>query len=143
MLTECGRHLLKLMLDPEAVALLRITLGEYRDHPQLAKLAYSIRSSRVVPNVSGVIARRLQEEMRLGNLDEVDPFLAAENFIGSFTAYARHRALVGLTPPGVAELERTLQLSVRIFVRGLSYRSQHTSTPEPIDDQRSRNVTIG
>jgi len=47
MLGDCGRHLLKLMLDPEAVALLRITLGEYRDHPRLATLAYAIRSSRV------------------------------------------------------------------------------------------------
>jgi TetR/AcrR family transcriptional regulator, mexJK operon transcriptional repressor len=122
MLTECGRHLLTLVLDPEAVALLRITLGEYRDHPHLATLAYSIRSSRVVPNVSGAIARRLEQEMTRGNLDRVDPVLAAESFVGSFTAYARHRALVGRKPPPAEELERTLALCVRIFTRGLGYR---------------------
>lgn len=124
MLAECGRHLLKLMLDPEAVALLRITLGEYRDRPQLATLAYSIRSSRVVPNVAGVIARRLQQEMALGHLDQVDPLLAAESFIGSFTAYARHRALIGLKPPSTEELEKTLQLCIRIFTQGLGYRQR-------------------
>lgn len=122
MLTECGRHLLKLILDPEAVALLRITLGEYRNHPHLATLAYSIRSSRVVLNVSGVIARRLEQEMAVGNLDQADPVLAAESFIGSFSAYARHRALVGLKSPSADELEKSLALCVRIFTRGLGYR---------------------
>jgi TetR/AcrR family transcriptional regulator, mexJK operon transcriptional repressor len=124
MLTECGRHLLKLILDPEAVALMRITLGEYRNHPHLATLAYSIRSSRAVPNVSSVIARRLEEEMGLGNLERADPVLAAESFIGSFTAYARHRALVGLRPPSDEELESTLGLCVRIFTRGMGYRPE-------------------
>jgi len=122
MLTECGRHLLKLILDPEAVALLRITLGEYRNHPHLATLAYSIRSSRVVPNVSSVIARRLEHEMALGNLEQADPVLTAESFIGSFSAYARHRALVGLKAPSAGEIEKTLALCVRIFTRGLGYR---------------------
>jgi TetR/AcrR family transcriptional regulator, mexJK operon transcriptional repressor len=135
MLTECGRHLLNLMLDPEAVALLRITLGEYRNHPQLATLAYSIRSSRIVPNVSGVIAKRLQEEMTLGNLDQVDPFLAAESFIGSFSAYARHRALVGLRPPSAEELERTLKFCVRIFTRGLGYRQAENNLPADLSQR--------
>jgi TetR/AcrR family transcriptional regulator, mexJK operon transcriptional repressor len=129
MLTECGRHLLKLVLDPEGVALLRITLGEYRDHPHLATLAYSIRSSRVVPNVSSVIAQRLQEEMARGNLERVDPVLAAESFIGSFTGYARHRALVGLRPPSTEELEKTLELCVRIFTQGLGYRKTERTLP--------------
>jgi TetR/AcrR family transcriptional regulator, mexJK operon transcriptional repressor len=128
-LTECGRHLLKLVLDPEAVALLRITLGEYRAHPHLATLAYSIRSSRVVPNVSSVIAQRLEEEMARGNLERVDPVLAAESFIGSFTGYARHRALVGLRPPSTEELEKTLELCVRIFTRGLGYREAEDTVP--------------
>lgn len=123
MLTDCGRHLLKLMLDPEAVALLRITLGEYFDHPELAAAAYAMRTSRVVPNVSGVIAARLQQEMDLGNLDRVDPFLAAETFIGSFTAHARHRALIGLSPPSPEELEQRLELAIRIFTQGLGYRA--------------------
>lgn len=121
MLSECGRHLLKLILDPDAVALLRITLGEYRDHPHLATAAYSIRSSRVVLNVSSVIARRLEEEMTRGRLDRVDPVLAAESFIGSFTGYARHRALLGLKPPPVDELEKTLKLCVGVFTRGLGH----------------------
>jgi TetR/AcrR family transcriptional repressor of mexJK operon len=130
-LTVCGRHLLQLMLDPEAVALLRITLGEYRSYPHLATLAYSMRSSRVAPNVSGAIARRLEEEMSLGTLDRVDPVLAAESFIGSFSAYARHRALVGLKPPSQKELDETLALCVRIFTRGLGYRPVVRTRPAP------------
>lgn len=131
-LTKCGRYLLKLMLDPDAVALLRITLGEYRNYPHLATLAYSMRSSRVAPNVSSAIARRLEEEMVRGTLERVDPVLAAESFIGSFSAYARHRALVGLKPPSEAELEESLALCVRIFTRGLGYRRDSDQSERPI-----------
>jgi hypothetical protein len=61
--------------------------------------------------------------MDLGNLDRVDPFLAAETFIGSFTAHARHGALIGLSPPSPEELEQRLELAIRIFTQGLSYRT--------------------
>jgi AcrR family transcriptional regulator len=66
MLAICGRHLLALMLDPEAVGLMRIALGEYREHPQLAAFAYAVRTSPIVPNVTEVIGRRLEAEMAAG-----------------------------------------------------------------------------
>jgi hypothetical protein len=44
-------------------------------------------------------------------------------FIGSFTAHARHRALIGLSPPSPEELEQRLELAIRIFTQGLGYRT--------------------
>jgi TetR/AcrR family transcriptional regulator, mexJK operon transcriptional repressor len=121
MLETCGRHMLALMLDPEAVGLLRITLGEYREHPELAAIAYAMRASPILPNVASVIARRLDDEVAAGTIAPIDTELAAETFVGSFTAHARHRALIGLEAPSASELERRLQMAIMLFVRGLGY----------------------
>jgi TetR/AcrR family transcriptional repressor of mexJK operon len=128
MLAICGRHLLALMLDPEAVGLMRIALGEYREHPQLAAFAYAVRTSPIVPNVTEVIGRRLEAEMAAGAIDGVYALLAAKTFVGSFTAHARHRALIGRDPPSDEDLERRLRFAIDLFVRGLGYPKPQSAT---------------
>lgn len=121
MLDVCGRHLIGLIFDPEAVALMRIALGEYRERPELASLAYAMRSSPAVPNVAGTIAARLETEMAAGRLDRANPRLAAESFIGAFAAHPRHRALIGDTPPP-DDVERRLAFAIRLLLAGLNYK---------------------
>ena len=120
MLDACGRYLIEFLFNPETVALMRIALGEYREHPELTSLAYAMRSSSAVPNVAGTIAARLKKEMAAGRLDRVDPRLAAESFIGAFVAHARHRALIG-EMPATDELERRLRFAIRLLLDGLHY----------------------
>lgn len=124
-LEECGRHQIRFSLDPEAIGLMRITLGEYRDHPELASVAYAMRSGRNASNIANVVAAQLVTEMDRGTIDTVDPHFASEAFLGSCTAYLRHRALIGLPPAPAEEQEARLQLSVRLFVRGLGYKPAH------------------
>lgn len=121
MLEASGRYLIEFLFNPEVVALMRIALGEYRERPELASLAYAMRSSPTVPNVAGAIARRLEKEMAAGRLDRADPRLAAESFIGAFVAHPRHRALIG-NPPPTAEIERRLRFAIRLLLGGLNYR---------------------
>lgn len=120
-LEQAGRHQIMLSLNPEALSLLRITLGEYQDHPELAAAAYAMRSSPQNVNVASAVAARLEREIAAGAIEPLDTHLAAETFIGSFTAHIRHRALIGEAQPTPGELEARLQLAIRLFVRGLGW----------------------
>jgi len=127
-LTSYGRHFMKIAFDPESLALLRITLGEYRDFPELAKITYALRASHTIPVFTDRIAEFLGGEMERGVIDRHDPLMAAEAFVGSFTAHARHRALVGMSHDTPERLEAMLRLCVDVFARGLGYRAVFPNT---------------
>jgi len=120
-LTVYGRHFLRIALDADSLALLRITLGEYQGHPQLAQITYALRASHAIPVFTDHIAGFLRDSMERGIIDTVDPLMAAEAFVGAFTAHPRHRALVGVGYDTPERLEAMLQMCVRIFARGLGY----------------------
>jgi TetR/AcrR family transcriptional repressor of mexJK operon len=122
-LTVYGRHFLRIALDPDSLALLRITLGEYQNFPQLAQITYALRASHAVPVFTDHVAGFLRYSMERGIIDSVDPLMAAEAFVGAFTAHARHRALVGVGYDTPDRLEARLQMCVGIFARGLNYRA--------------------
>jgi AcrR family transcriptional regulator len=121
-LEECARHQIELMTDPEAVGLMRITLGEYREHPELATIAYAMRAGSGNSTVTNALAQRLVEEIGKGAIDPIEPILAAQTFVGSCTAHLRHRALIGFEPPAAAEIDRRVEMAVNIFLSGIGYR---------------------
>ena len=49
MLTELGRHLMRVALHPDSLALQRIAMGEYRDTPALMKVVHTLRASHAIP----------------------------------------------------------------------------------------------
>ncbi len=128
-LREFGRHFMALALDADNLALLRITLGEFREFPELARLTYALRAAHAVPVLTDHIAAYLAQHMERGVIDRADPLMIAEAFCGSFTSHARHRALVGIGRDTPERLEAMLRLSVDIFARGLGYRA-----PQPGDN---------
>jgi TetR/AcrR family transcriptional repressor of mexJK operon len=121
-LTIYGRHFMRIAFDPDSLALLRITLGEYQKFPELARISYALRASHAIPVLTDHIADFLREHMQRGVIEEVDPLMASEAFVGSFTAHARHRALVGAGYDTPERLEAMLQMCVKVFARGLGYR---------------------
>ena len=131
-LDECGRHAFKLLLSPEAIGLLRITLGEFRERPELAAAGYALRARGLAPSVSNAIADRLERAGAAGEIRAADAQRVAELFIGALTAYPRHRALIGLALPAQAELDDLLATSIDLFLRGLDYRPAPTVKPRPI-----------
>ncbi|HLY57638.1 MAG TPA: TetR/AcrR family transcriptional regulator C-terminal domain-containing protein [Stellaceae bacterium] len=121
-LREFGRHFMNLALDPENLALLRITLGEFREFPDLARLTYALRAAHAVPVLTDHIAHYLQAQMAAGVIEPADPLLAAEAFCGSFASHARHLALIGMGRETPERMEARLDFSVAVFARGLGYR---------------------
>ena len=121
-LNQVGRHHMRFAVDPEAVSLMRIALGEYKNHPELASVAYALRAGRTGTHAVAVITEKLVQELERGTIREINPYLAAETFIGSFSAFTRHRALIGLPTPSEPELEERLQLAIDLFVRGINYQ---------------------
>jgi TetR/AcrR family transcriptional repressor of mexJK operon len=121
-LTSLGRHFMKMAFDPESLALQRIALGEYRNAPELAKVAYALRAMHAIPVLTDFIADYLRQQMELGIIEPADERLAAEAFSGSFTAHARHRILVGVGGITPEWQETMLAFCVKIFARGLGYK---------------------
>jgi TetR/AcrR family transcriptional regulator, mexJK operon transcriptional repressor len=119
-----GRHFMNLALDPENLALLRITLGEFREYPELARLTYALRAAHAIPVLTDHIADYLRRQMAAGTIEDADPLLVAEAFCGSLTSHTRHRALIGLGRGSPERLEAMLDFAVRLFARGLGYRPE-------------------
>lgn len=121
MLFQSGQYLLKLINHPTSLALLRMSIGHSREHPDLSAAALVLNKSNPLPNIATTIAQRFQREMEAGRMQPEDPALAAEAFIGAFGAYPHHRSLLGVQPEPAERRDKRIRLAVRIFLRGLNY----------------------
>ena len=117
-LTEVGRHMMKVALHPDSIALQRIAMGEYRDTPELMRIAHSLRESHAIPVLTEYLANYLRQQMRDGLIRAADPLLSAEAFIGSLTAHVRYRMSIGVGGDTPKALEARLRVCVEIFARG-------------------------
>ena len=124
MLTELGRHLMRVSLHPDSLALQRIAMGEYRDTPALLRVVHTLRASHAIPALTDYLADYLRGQMQDGVIDAADPLLSAEAFFGSVIAHARYRLSIGVEGDPPERLEARLRLCVEIFARGLSYRAK-------------------
>lgn len=131
-LTEVGRHLIKVSLHPDSLALQRIAMGEYRDRPELIRVAHTLRTSHAIPALTDYLAEYLQRQMASGVIDTADPLLSAEAFLGSLIAQARYRLSIGVEGDSPERLETRLRFCVEVFARGLGHRA--------IGDRRGQNA---
>jgi AcrR family transcriptional regulator len=123
MLTELGRHLMKVALHPDSLALQRIAMGEYRNTPTLMRVAHTLRASHAIPVLTEYLADYLRGQMQYGVIDAADPLLSAEAFFGSLIAHARYRLSIGVEGDTPEQLEARLRLCVEVFARGFGYRA--------------------
>jgi AcrR family transcriptional regulator len=128
MLTELGRHLMKVALHPDSLALQRIAMGEYRDTPTLMRVAHTLRATHAIPVLTEYLADYLRGQMQDGVIDAADPLLSAEAFFGSLIAHARYRLSIGVEGDTPEQLETRLRLCVNIFARGFGYRANGART---------------
>jgi TetR/AcrR family transcriptional repressor of mexJK operon len=122
-LTEVGRHLIKVALHPDSLALQRIAMGEYRERPELMRVAHTLRTSHAIPALTDYLAEYLQRQMTAGVIDAADPLLSAEAFLGSLIAQARYRLSIGVEGDSPERLETRLRFCVAVFARGFGYRA--------------------
>ena len=121
MLTELGRHLMRVALHPDSLALQRIAMGEYRDTPTLMRVVHTLRASHAIPALTEYLADYLRGQMQAGVIDAADPLMSAEAFFGSLIAHARYRLSIGVEGDTPEQLETRLRLCVEIFARGFGY----------------------
>lgn len=117
-----ARQQIRYTTDPAVIGIMKVALGESRDYPQLAMLAYALRANSGADTTTAAIARRLDREVAAGAIAPVDTTLAAQIFIGSCTAHLRHRALVGLPPGSEPEIAERVSLAVEFFLKGLGHK---------------------
>jgi TetR/AcrR family transcriptional regulator, mexJK operon transcriptional repressor len=136
MLTELGRHLMRVALHPDSLALQRIAMSEYRDTPTLMRVVHTLRASHAIPVLTEYLAEYLRSQMQDGVIDAADPLLSAEAFFGSLVAHARYRLSIGVEGDTPERLETRLRLCVEIFARGFGYRANGACTDATLRARR-------
>jgi AcrR family transcriptional regulator len=115
-----GRYLIAGGLDPNAVALFKIGLAEYRHHPELPRVTQRLRSSHVLPSMTADLGHYLGSLMKRGLIRHGNPVLIAEAFSGAVLGQARHRLLSGEIQIVSAKWRESMLLEVvATFCRGL------------------------
>ena len=115
-LTAYGRQILKIVLNPEALAVFRVVLSE---SPQFPEISQTFCSSGPDP-MCGMLSAYLAELDSAGIVAVGDPHVAAEQFINMVKGPYFTRLLFGVgEPPSEAEAERALDQAVSIFLKGV------------------------
>lgn len=122
-LMSVGRYLMSGGLDPNAVALFKIGLAEYRNNPELARVTQRLRLSHVLPSVTAELADYLESFMRRGIIRRGDAELIAEAFSSAVLGQARRRILSGEIAEVTDKWRGSMLLEVvSIFSQGLARR---------------------
>jgi TetR/AcrR family transcriptional repressor of mexJK operon len=110
-----GRQILKMVLNPEALAVFRVVLSESPQFPELSQMFCSTGPDPMC-NFLGSYLAKLQEA---GVLDVGDPATAANQFINMVKGPYFTSLLFGVgTRPTNEEAERSLDQAVSIFLKG-------------------------
>lgn len=115
-----ARGLLQIILDPEYVALFRITVAEHRGLPEQPDTAPKLDVATVIPPFTHHLAAYLEGKISEGAIRPIDPAAVAESFFGACIGSARNRALMDLPQEPWERIEARLDAVVDIFVRGLA-----------------------
>jgi AcrR family transcriptional regulator len=117
-LRDIAERMLQIALTPEALALHRIVIAEARRFPSLARLMHEIGAASGIER----IALRLMESINIGELREIDPRFAAEEFMLMVVTGPQRRAL-GLGPPmSAAEVSAWARDATALFLDGCRAR---------------------
>lgn len=113
-LRELGRGYLEQLLDPEALALYRVVLGESTHMRQLGPAIFHAGPRAA----SEVLARRFAAWMEGGRLAVDDPHRAATLFLAMVEGDLHRAAIMWERSPSAEEIEETVDAAVTLFLRG-------------------------
>lgn len=114
-----GRQILRVALDPKALAVFRVILSESAQFPELSRMFCSGGPDAMC----GLLSGYLDQLGRDGILDIDDANRAAEQFIGMIKGPFFISQLFGVSePPTQAEIESALDQAVSVFLNGVKSR---------------------
>ncbi|MGE5545465.1 MAG: TetR/AcrR family transcriptional regulator [Solirubrobacterales bacterium] len=115
-LTAMARHLLDLLLSPEALGIYRVVVAESLRQPELAQAYFEAGPVRgkaaMVAVVEALIAR--------GEIAAADPARAVDQFVGMLRGEHYNRALIGLPIPDGLTVEATIAATVDTFLKAFT-----------------------
>jgi len=114
-----ARAFAHVVLDPEAIALFRVALAEYRKQPRLGRISYDLRTSEAIPKFTTLLAAYLTRLMREHVIVAGDAELMAESYLSAVMGYDRIRLLAGISFSGTSRLEARMQLATDLFLAGV------------------------
>jgi TetR/AcrR family transcriptional repressor of mexJK operon len=117
-LRRAAEYMLKIALTPEALALHRLVIHEARRFPGLARILHDLGAASGIDR----IANHLEPRIRSGELRDIDPRFAAEQFILSVVTGPQRRALGLGVPLSAAEISTHAQNAVTLFLDGARAR---------------------
>jgi TetR/AcrR family transcriptional regulator, mexJK operon transcriptional repressor len=113
-LRELGRSYLEQLLDPDALALYRVVLGESRHMRQLGPAIF-----RAGPRAaSDALARRFAAWIESGELTIENPRRAATLFLAMVEGDLHRAAVMWERTPSAVEIEDSVDAAVALFLRG-------------------------
>jgi len=118
-LQRVAEHILRVALTPEALALHRIVVAEARRFPGLARILHELGAASGVER----IARDLGRRIATGELDQIDPRYAAEQFILMIVTGPQRRALGLGSPMSPSELTAWVRQTIDLFLDGSRRRA--------------------
>lgn len=112
-LTEIGRKLLTMLVQPQVLGIYRMVIAEMPRNPELAGIYFHagpLRGKERLVEVLDALVRR-------GLLSIPDTWQAMDQFVGMLRGEIFNRALIGLPPSDRTDLEHTLKGAVEVMLR--------------------------
>jgi AcrR family transcriptional regulator len=116
-LTDYGRQLMRIVMDPEVLAFNRIIIAEGKRFPALAEAFFETGPARSI----GRLAQILEHHRASGEIGIRDCQTAAEQFGGLLKDTFYFAVLLGVRePPSKAEMDRRADAAVALFLNGVA-----------------------
>jgi TetR/AcrR family transcriptional regulator, mexJK operon transcriptional repressor len=117
-LHSAAEYMLQIALTPEALALHRLVIHEARRFPSLARIMHELGAASGIER----IAQHLKPRIESGELRDIDPRFASEQFILSVVTGPQRRALGLGVPLSAAEIAAHARDAVALFLDGVRAR---------------------
>lgn len=114
-LGRVGRSYFRLMEMPQAIAMLKLMIGESSRRPKVAQFFNELGPNRVM----GFLAEYLAAQMEAGTLRREDPAMAARCFFGPLVAFVLTRELFRQPDAQQLDPDAFLETNLRVFLRGM------------------------
>ena len=112
-LSEIGRKLLGLLLEPRVLGIYRMVVAETPRNPDLARIYFDAGPLRGKERLVAILDALSQR----GQLSCPDPWQAVDQFIGMLRGEVFSRALLGLPPSARTDAEKTVADAVEVMLR--------------------------
>lgn len=113
----------QLLSDPDKIAIPKLILREVMNFPALAEMYRDSVLDKVVPALTGLIARGVEQ----GYLRPVDPELTVRSVVGPLLAHVALSEIFGIRPADGLDMERLVENHIDILFRGISADREKTS----------------